>query len=66
MKLDHAIDKDLQIKVIGVDGKLMVEDRLIRGDVSRRLNVRDLPAAVYFVELRKGDERTVKKLLINK
>ena len=64
LRFSEALSDDLNIKVIGLDGKILKETIMMAGETQKTLDVSDLPAAMYLVRLQTNDIVDTRKIVI--
>ncbi len=62
--LSQTAKEVIAVEVIGLDGRILMETEIGKGRAQAELDVTDLPNAMYFVALKSGNQRVVKKLLL--
>ena len=62
--LSVAPKQEIDVEVVGLDGRVLKQMTIRRGQKELPLDIGDLPNAMYFVTLQSGKQRVVKKLLL--
>ncbi|MCP4440211.1 MAG: PKD domain-containing protein [Aureispira sp.] len=62
--LNRASDQDIQIELVDINGRLLQQQQLPAGRLSKTLDLSELSPAVYWVRLRSASFTEVRKLLI--
>lgn len=62
--LSTATKKAITVEVVSLDGRVLKRMEMGKGRAELALDIADLPNAMYFVTLSAGDQRVVKKLLL--
>jgi hypothetical protein len=64
LTLGHELTEDVQVQLLDVTGKVCQQHILPRGEKSLQLDVSDLPAAVYLVQLKGKNFNATQKLVV--
>lgn len=62
--ISRAATKTIEVEVVSLDGRVLMETVLRKGNTETAIDISDLPNAMYYVRLQSGDEVVVKKLLL--
>lgn len=64
LTLGHELTEDVQVQLLDVTGKVCQQHILARGQTSLNLDVSNLPAAVYLVQLKGKNFNATQKLVV--
>ena len=62
--LDAPLERDAQIHIIDITGKIVGQTPLRAGQQNQDLAIEHLAAGLYLIEIRNEDHRILKKLVI--
>ncbi|MCL4105590.1 UNVERIFIED_CONTAM: hypothetical protein GTU68_057465 [Idotea baltica] len=62
--LNEATKKLIEVQVVGMDGRILMETEIGRGSSQVELDMTDYPNGMYYVNLKSGDQQVVKKLVV--
>ena len=64
LTLGHELEEDVQVQLLDVTGKVLQQHTLAKGDTNLSLDVSDLPAALYLVQLKGKNFSATQKLVV--
>ena len=64
--LDRAIDSDIEVQLVSLDGKVLQDKILERGEESLRVDVSSYPAGMYFLNLTSEGKTETHKVIVNR
>lgn len=62
--LNEATKKLIEVQVVGMDGRVLMDTEIGRGSSQVELDMTDYPNGMYYVCLKSGDQQVVKKLVV--
>jgi hypothetical protein len=62
--LEEAVGQRMEVKLIGLDGKIVLSDQLSAGTQTTTLALHDVAPGIYFVHLQSADVSTVRKVVV--
>jgi len=64
LTLSEATKKLIQVQVVGMDGRVLMDTEIGRGSSQVELDMTDYPNGMYYVCLKSGNQQVVKKLVV--
>jgi len=58
------VDEVIMITLMGVDGRVVVQERHMQGNIRIDLKGRVVPSGLYLLSIERGSERTVRKVMV--
>lgn len=62
--ISQAVKKTIDVQVVSIDGRVLMETQIGKGQSQTTIDISDLPNAMYYVRLQSGDRTLVKKLVL--
>ena len=66
IRLDHAIERDIAVELVNVNGQVLQEQVLERGKESLKLNLQQYPAGLYFVNMTSNGQTQTHKVIVSR